>query len=105
MLESIIRKMVVESLSKDSDELERTNPEDNGRINQEMDSDWSELEKVNKMYANSATKNPVLAPGYNHNVEDGREEAEAFTSMYESKLYNSIRRMVSESLNEIPMTR
>lgn len=61
-----------------------------------MDSDWDELNRINKRF--NSSKNPVLTNKYNHNVEDGREEAEAYTNgLFEAK----IKKIVREALNEV----
>lgn len=66
----------------------------------QIDSDWDDLEKLNKKYAGS--KNPVLASKYNHNVEDGRENAEAYASgLYEKKLERAIMKNINETLMRI----
>ena len=101
LIESKVRKFIneeydpVDTVWKDSDELDHNNPYDNARIGQEMDADWDELDRINNRF--NSSKNPVLASKYNHNVEDGREEAEAYAnSLFEAK----IQRMVREALNE-----
>lgn len=101
LIENSVRKIIneeydpVDTAWKDSDELDHSNPYDNIRINQEMDADWKELDRINNRF--NGEKNPILAGHYNRNVGDGREQAEAYTSIFESK----IKRMVREALNEV----
>lgn len=101
LVESRVRRFLKEELDpmdtvmRDSDELDHNNPYDDMRISQEMDKDWKELDRLN--HRGEAYKNPILHPKYSHNVEDGREEAEAYVDMFESK----VRRMVKQTLNEM----
>lgn len=104
-LEAVIRKLVMEALDpmdtvmKDSDELDHSNEYDNMRINQENDSAWQELDAINRKYSNNAYRtHPALSPDYNRNIENGHEEAEAYINMFESKTYNMVKRMVNETL-------
>ena len=63
---------------------------------QQMDSDWADYEDANDKYQGEKFS-PTLAKHYNHNVEDGREEAEAHASgMVES----AIKKMVKNILKE-----
>lgn len=102
LIENSVRKIIneeynpIDTVMRDSDELDHDNPYDDTRIKQEMGSDWDELDSINKRF--NSSKNPVLANKYNHNVEDGREEAEAYANgLFEAK----IKKMVREALNEV----
>lgn len=69
----------------------------------QIDSDWEDLDKINNRFKSS--KNPVLAKDYNHNVEDGREEAEAYADgMTEGHLRKLVRNALNEVLNEVGNT-
>ena len=70
---------------------------------EQMASDWADLERMNKKFASS--KNPVLASKYNHNVEDGRENAEIYAhglyGLDEQKIMRAIRNRINETLMNI----
>ena len=70
---------------------------------EQMASDWADLERMNKKFASS--KNPVLANKYNHNVEDGRENAEIYAhglyGLDEQKIMRAIRNRINETLMNI----
>lgn len=68
---------------------------------EQMDSDWDDLEKINRKYAASKAS-PVLASKYNHNVEDGREYAEAYVGGFtEESIEHSIMKKINETLIKI----
>lgn len=96
LVEGAVRKYLNEDIVS-SDELERGNPSDDERINQEMNRDWNELENINKRFQ-SQKNYPSFFRGYNSNIEDGRENAEAYAEgLFEAK----IQRMVMEAINEV----
>ena len=68
-----------------------------------MDSDWADLERMNKRF--TSCKNPVLLNKYNHNVEDGRENAEIYAhglyGLNEQKIRRAIRNSINETLINI----
>lgn len=105
IVENSVRKVLKENADamdtvwKDSDELEHENPYDDMRISQEMNVDWDTSDKTKKNF--NSTKNPVLSPHYNHNVEDGREEAEAYAEgLFEAKIQKMVRKYINEALDE-----
>lgn len=69
----------------------------------QMDSDWADLERMNKRF--TSCKNPVLLNKYNHNVEDGRENAEIYAhglyGLNEQKIRRAIRNSINETLINI----
>lgn len=67
----------------------------------QIDSDWADLEKMNKKYSN-VKDYPRLTRDFNHNVDDGRENAEAYASgLYEKKLERAIMKKINETLMRI----
>lgn len=105
VVENSVRKVLKENIDamdtvwKDSDELDHEIPYDDMRIAQEMDADWDASDNTNKKF--KSTKNPVLSPHYNHNVEDGREEAEAYAEgIFEAKIQKMVRKCINEALDE-----
>ena len=84
-IKTIIESKVREALLKEEyDEVQKKH---------EIDAAWKELDAANNKYA-SIKANPLFASKYNHNVEDGIEEAET----YASGLYETIYKMVEERL-------
>lgn len=63
---------------------------------QQMDSDWADYEDVNDKYQGEKFS-PTLARDYNHNVEDGREEAEAYSEgLFESAVKKIVKNILKE---------
>ena len=65
---------------------------------QQMDSDWADYEDANDKYQPEKFS-PTLARHYNHNVEDGREEAEAYSEGLFEDIYKNVRKQLNESAN------
>ena len=72
--------------------------EGNSGKQQQMDSDWADYEDANDKYQPEKFS-PTLAKHYNHNVEDGREEAEAYSEGLYEEIYKNVRRQLNESAN------
>ena len=72
--------------------------EDSLEKQQQMDSDWADYEDINDKYQPEKFS-PTLARHYNHNVEDGREEAEAYSEGLCEEIYKNVRRQLNESAN------
>ena len=72
--------------------------EGNSGKQQQMDSDWTDYEDVNDKYQGEKFS-PTLARHYNHNVEDGREEAEAYSEGLCEEIYKNVRKQLNESAN------
>ena len=61
-----------------------------------MDSDWADYEDANDKYQGEKFS-PTLARHYNHNVEDGREEAEAYSEgLFESAVKKIVKNILKE---------
>ena len=72
--------------------------ENNSEKQQQMNSDWADYEDVNDKYQGEKFS-PTLAKHYNHNVEDGREEAEAYSEGLCEEIYKNVRKQLNESAN------
>ena len=72
--------------------------EDSLEKQQQMDSDWADYEDANDKYQGEKFS-PTLARDYNHNVEDGREEAEAYSEGLCEEIYKNVCRQLNESAN------
>ena len=72
--------------------------EDSLEKQQQMDSDWADYEDINDKYQPEKFS-PTLAKHYNHNVEDGREEAEAYSEGLCEEIYKNVRKQLNESAN------
>ena len=72
--------------------------EDSLEKQQQMDSDWADYEDINDKYQPEKFS-PTLARHYNHNVEDGREEAEAYSEGLCEEIYKNVRKQLNESAN------
>ena len=72
--------------------------EGNSGKQQQMDSDWADYEDINDKYQPEKFS-PTLARHYNHNVEDGREEAEAYSEGLCEEIYKNVRKQLNESAN------
>ena len=72
--------------------------ENNLEKQQQMDSDWADYEDANDKYQPEKFS-PTLARHYNHNVEDGREEAEAYSEGLFEDIYKNVRKQLNESAN------
>lgn len=68
----------------------------------QIDSDFDELEKLNRKHS-YVKKYPRLSGDFNLNVDDGRENAEAYADglMDESKLTKAIMKKINERLLRI----
>ena len=87
--ESQLRKLI-------ESKVKRMLKENNSVKQQQMDSDWADYEDANDKYQGEKFS-PTLARDYNHNVEDGREEAEAYS---EGLFESAVRKIVKNILKE-----
>lgn len=66
----------------------------------EIEQSWDEYDKSSNKNINKAAQfSPTLAPHYNHNVEDGREEVEAYVGGLEEKILKQVKKALSEEVN------
>ena len=89
--ESQLRKLI-------ESKVKRMLKENNSGKQQQMDSDWTDYEDANDKYQGEKFS-PTLARHYNHNVEDGREEAEAYSEGLCEEIYKNVRKQLNESAN------
>lgn len=67
----------------------------------EIEQSWDEYDKASNKNINKAAKfSPVLAPHYNHNVEDGGEESEAYVYGLEEKILKQLKKVLSEEMGK-----
>lgn len=87
--ESQLRKLI-------ESKVKRMLKESNSEKQQQMDSDWADYEDANDKYQGEKFS-PTLAKHYNHNVEDGREEAEAYSEgLFESAVKKIVKNILKE---------
>lgn len=89
--ESQLRKLI-------ESKVKRMLKENNSGKQQQMDSDWADYEDANDKYQGEKFS-PTLARHYNHNVEDGREEAEAYSEgLFESTVKKIVKKYFERRL-------
>ena len=93
LIEGKVREVLINGEEYDEDAERR----------EQMASDWADLERMNKRF--TSCKNPVLLNKYNHNVEDGRENAEIYAhglyGLDEQKIMHVIKNSINETLMNI----